>query len=128
MERNERRLTRRVLKTGPIGDLPLNLIEVIWREVRNAGRRARGALLRHIRVARTIDYWLWQWWEGQNETGRLMNQMTQHWLNLGRIGWTPREVRMVERRRYTHPHRNQPHMQWYLGSPLWWQQWGVGDR
>ena len=118
MERNERRLTRRVLKTGPIGDLPLSLIEVIWREVRNAGRRARGALRRHIRVGRLLDYWIYEeWWDGVSPRPiRLIEQMTQHWLNLGRIGWTPREIRRVERRRRTNV------------NPFWWEQWGVGSR
>ena len=128
MERNERRLTRRVLKTGPIGDLPLNLIDMIWREVRNAGRRARSALLRHIRVARIVNYWIWEWYSGVDMRAmfRLMNQMTQRWLDIGQASWTPRERRYLERRRYT-----QRYTQYLHFSPLLWgvnEQWGLGSR
>ena len=115
--------------TRPLA-LPLDVVRLIVREVYLAGASARRALLRYVRVARIIDFWLWQWWPAihPNDPVRLMNQLTQHWLNLGQEFWTPRERRFVERRRITQPHRNRPHMQFYLGSPLFWEQWGVGSR
>ena len=92
MERNERRLARRVLKTGPIWNLPLNIIEIIWREVRNAGRRARRALLRRITVDRIVNFWIRVWDDGQflatefwDSPFRLINQMRKRWLSLNKM-------------------------------------------
>ena len=99
--------------------LPLDIVRLLVREVNRAGASARRALLRYITRARIIDYWLWQRYEpgGQQwPADRLIAQMTQHWLNLGREGWTPREIRYVERRRRTQL------------NPFWWEQWGIGSR
>jgi len=122
----------RAKSSKTIIQLPVDVVRLIVSEVYRAGANARRALVRHIRVARIIDYWMWQWWPfgGIHVTNpiRLMNQMTQHWLNLGQEFWTPRERRSVERRRITQPHRNEPYMLRSLGNPVWWEQWGLGSR
>ena len=74
--------------------LPMDVIRDILREVYDAGRKARRALLNHIRGARIVNYMLW-------ETGDffypldLITAQTDRWPSLGRIGWTEREIRRV---------------------------------
>ena len=104
--------------------LPMDVIRDILREVYDAGRKARRALLKHIRGAWIVNYMLWDSTHGWENTRSLdlITAQTDHWLSLGRIGWTEREIRRVERRRTNREFAFGPY-----GS-LWWEQWGVGSR
>ena len=109
----------------------MDVIREILREVYDAGRKARRALLNHIRRARIVNYMLWVVVDGVNFTTHgwentrsldLITAQTDHWLSLGRIGWTEREIRRVERRRTNREFAFGPY------GPFWWEQWGVGSR
>ena len=109
-------------------ELPLDVARQIVREVYRAGASARRALLRFITRARILNYWIYDtgFEEGDDIQDRFLNQMTQHWLDLGQAFWTGRERRYVERRRILRPHRR------FLGTDNRnndvWEQWGIGSR
>ena len=49
------RRVRRVLATGRVGNLPLEILRVIWQDVHRAGRRARRALRRYFMKIQVIN-------------------------------------------------------------------------
>ena len=83
--------------------LPLDVVRQIVHEL----GKARRALLRHIRVARLIYYWLLEW----DEYSRLIRQMTVRWLLLG--GRSARYIRAEQRHRY---YNTDVGAQWGMGS------------
>ena len=116
--------------------LPMDVIRDILREVYDAGRKARRALLNHIRGARIVNYMLWDMDladmtsdnpELEWRSRRLIGQMTHRWLSLGSTNWSQRDIRRVERRG-----REINIRRWWSPSdgnePFGWEQWGVGSR
>ena len=105
--------------TRPL-ELPLDVARLIVREVYRAGASARRALRLYMTKARIINHWLWEWLDPTVNLASnryLMSQLTYHWLYMmgGREGWTPREIRRVERRRRR------------TTNPIRWRQWGIGS-
>ena len=52
------RRVRRVLATGSVGDLPVEILRVIWEDVHRAGQRARRALRRYIMKLKVVAAFL----------------------------------------------------------------------
>ena len=111
--------------------LPPDVVRFIFeRELRPYWRKlaasARRVLLRYITRARIVNYWIYEDLSGfdMRVVFRLINQMTQRWLDIGQASWTPRERRYVERRRYTQPHRVPMRLLWLHDN----EQWGIGSR
>ena len=98
--------------------LPMELVRLIVEEIERLyalAASARRALLRHIRVARIIDYWLLEWlFDGPlahpRRVGRYIRQMTERWLLLG--GRSARYIRAERRYRYF----QRDIAQWGIGS------------
>ena len=93
------RRVRRVLATGSVGNLPLEILRVIWQEVHRAGEDARRALRRHIMKIRVITYIF----EAAHPhpiflRHHLNDELRAHWHFLGRSTWTWREIRNENRR------------------------------
>ena len=94
---------RRIIQAGPIGNLPVVLLVKIWRDVSEAGRRARNTLRRYLMSASYAQYWQWEAedteWAFVHEGAltRLYNERRLHWQSL-RLNWTPREERSWQRR------------------------------
>ena len=90
------------VRSGPIGNLPVELLRLIWDVVERAQARAaahaRRALRGYIRKLHISNYWYLE----QNEDNERRNQQlsierANQWFS-NRIGWTPREKRLWQRR------------------------------
>ena len=89
---------RRVIATGRVGDLPLEILRVIWQEVHRAGADARRALRRHITKISVVSAFLNEGWVWTTfDKSQLHEDLLRHWHFLGRSTWTPREMRYDDR-------------------------------
>ena len=90
------RRVRRVLATGRLWNLPVEILLMIWQEVHRAARHARHLLRRYILKIRVVHAFhmntpdigpgmtMDRWFE-------LGKQLRTHWRAIA--GWTPREIR-----------------------------------
>jgi len=102
------RRVRRVIATGSVGNLPLEILRVIWQEVHRAGRRARRALRRYIMKIQVVNAFntTLEWAPGFGipipmsiyRYDEFPEQLRRHWQSLA--GWTPRQIRHFNRSYY----------------------------
>ena len=78
---NPNQLTRRV-RTGKIGDLPLDILLEIWRLVEDSGAVARRALKRYLMTYKIVRYWVLNptAWPTRYQFGRF--QVLTYWRRI----------------------------------------------
>jgi len=89
---------RRVIASGSIGNLPLEILRVIWLEVYRAGRQARRALRRHIMKIQVVNAFHGLDVLDFDRHRQVTEELRRYWQSMA--GWTPRQIRNFNRSYY----------------------------
>ena len=110
------RRVRRVLATGSVGNLPLEILRVIWQEVYRAGRRARRALRRHITKIQVVNaFHGLDVYPDFDRHRQVTEELRRYWQSMA--GWTPRQIRNFNRRPEIYVYDNDNERPWPFTFP-----------